>query len=222
MWQSAEETLFWQLYKCKNEGEVDRLIRSRPEVFAAENLASIGWYGWQLRSCREPAIESSRGAGREAHQRNRRRAHAAMLRRADRAQVSQCAKVDSGCGLSLLSYARQLGSCGGAKPSKRGLSRCLQMGYAKNTSDASIIIYDDGEGQHPEDFADTFLSLGRGNKNEIKFVQGVYNMGGCGAITFCGENRYQLVASKRYAGTGKFGFTLIRKHPLDEARRVAI
>jgi len=79
--------------------------------------------------------------------------------------------------------------------------------------DTSLIIYDDGEGQHPEDFPDTFLSLLRGNKNEIHFVQGRYNMGGTGAIVFCGTKRYHLIASKRYDGTGKFGFTLIRQHP---------
>ena len=48
----------------------------------------------------------------------------------------------------------------------------------------SLIIYDDGEGQHPEDFENTFLSLLSGNKNEIHFVQGKYNMGGSGAIVF--------------------------------------
>lgn len=79
--------------------------------------------------------------------------------------------------------------------------------------DTSLIIYDDGEGQHPEDFPNTFLSLLRGNKNEIHFVQGRYNMGGTGAIVFCGTKRYHLIASKRYDRTGKFGFTLIRQHP---------
>lgn len=80
--------------------------------------------------------------------------------------------------------------------------------------DTSLIIYDNGEGQHPKDFPDTFLSLLRGNKNEIKFVQGKYNMGGAGAIVYCGEKRYQLIASKRYDNSGNFGFTLVRMHPL--------
>jgi len=80
--------------------------------------------------------------------------------------------------------------------------------------DMSLVIYDDGEGQHPARFADTFLSLLRGNKNEIPFVQGKYNMGGVGAVVFCGKKRYQLVASKRFDKTGKFGFTIMRKHPL--------
>jgi hypothetical protein len=80
----------------------------------------------------------------------------------------------------------------------------------------SLTIYDNGEGQHPQDFERTFLSLLRGNKNEIHFVQGKYNMGGTGAIVFCGKHRYQLIGSRRFDGTGDFGFTLIRKHPLTE------
>ena len=80
----------------------------------------------------------------------------------------------------------------------------------------SLIIYDNGEGQHPQEFPNTFLSLLRGNKNNIKFVQGKYNMGGAGAVVYCGEKRYQLVASKRFDNTGNFGFTLVRMHPLTE------
>lgn len=80
--------------------------------------------------------------------------------------------------------------------------------------DTSLIIFDNGEGQHPQEFPNTFLSLLRGNKNDIKFVQGKYNMGGAGALVYCGEKRYQLVASKRYDGTGNFGFSLLRMHPL--------
>ena len=83
-------------------------------------------------------------------------------------------------------------------------------GPPRNTS---VIIYDNGEGQHPEDFDNTFLSLVRGNKNNIMFVQGKYNMGGSGAIVFCGKKGYQLIASKKFDGKGQFGFTLIREHP---------
>ncbi|HZY39395.1 MAG TPA: hypothetical protein VFE53_22220 [Mucilaginibacter sp.] len=78
----------------------------------------------------------------------------------------------------------------------------------------SLTIYDNGEGQHPHDFEHSFLSLLRGNKNEIHFVQGKYNMGGTGAIIFCGKKGYQLIASRKYDKTGDFGFTLIREHPL--------
>ncbi len=89
----------------------------------------------------------------------------------------------------------------------------LADGPRMNTS---LTIYDDGEGQHPHDFEDTFLSLLRGNKNEIRFVQGKYNMGGSGSIIFCGKKRYQLIASKRFTNDGDFGFTLIREHPFSK------
>ena len=79
----------------------------------------------------------------------------------------------------------------------------------------SVVVYDNGEGQKPENFESSFLSLLRGNKNDILFVQGKYNMGGSGAIVFCGKKRYQLIASKRFDG-GDFGFTLIREHPKTE------
>jgi len=84
------------------------------------------------------------------------------------------------------------------------------------TYDTSLTIYDNGEGQHPENFEDTFLSIGKGNKNDILFVQGKYNMGGTGSIVFCGKNRYQLIASRQHDESGEFGFTLIRKHPFSE------
>ena len=86
-------------------------------------------------------------------------------------------------------------------------------GPPRNTS---VIIYDNGEGQHPEKFHETFLSLVRGNKNKIMFVQGKYNMGGSGSIVFCGKKGYQLIASKKHDNTGLFGFTIIREHPFSK------
>ena len=87
----------------------------------------------------------------------------------------------------------------------------------------SLVVYDNGEGQLPDSFKDTFLSLLRSNKNEIHFVHGQYNMGGTGAVAFCGDLRYQLIGSKRFDDpTADFGFTLIRQHPLtpeEEQRR---
>ena len=88
------------------------------------------------------------------------------------------------------------------------------------TKDTSVIIYDNGEGQTPEKFESTFLSLVSGNKNEIPFVQGKYNMGGSGGIVFCGKNGYQLIGSKKFQGGDKFGFTLIRQHPLTKEEKL--
>ncbi len=87
----------------------------------------------------------------------------------------------------------------------------------KQNYPTSLVIYDNGEGQYPEKFEKTFLSLLTGNKNDIQFVQGKYNMGGSGAIVFCGKKRYQLIGSKRYDNKKNFGFTLIREHPKKES-----
>ena len=87
-------------------------------------------------------------------------------------------------------------------------------GPPRNTA---VIIYDNGEGQRPEDFESTFLSLMKGNKINIHFVQGKYNMGGSGVLVFCGKKRYQLIGSKRFDNKSKFGFTLVRQHKITEA-----
>lgn len=96
---------------------------------------------------------------------------------------------------------------------RRQQARELQIVASGPRRDTSLMIYDDGIGQAPEDFPRTFLSLLRGNKNDVHFVQGKYNMGGAGAIAFCGDLRYQLVASKRFDGRHPLGFTLLRRHP---------
>lgn len=88
-------------------------------------------------------------------------------------------------------------------------------GPPRNTS---VIIYDNGEGQHPEEFENTFLSLVRGNKIDIHFVQGKYNMGGSGALLFCGKERYQLIGSKRFDNSGRFGFTLMRQRKIGNSQ----
>ncbi len=108
---------------------------------------------------------------------------------------------------------------------RREQAKKLQILADGPRGETSLIIYDDGEGQAPENFEDTFLSLLRGNKNDIHFVQGKYNMGGAGAVAFCGRRRYQLIASKRFdACRGALGFTLVRRHPLtaeEEKRKKA-
>jgi hypothetical protein len=61
----------------------------------------------------------------------------------------------------------------------------------------SITISDEGEGQSPGRFPDTFLSIDKSNKLRIPFVQGKFNMGGTGALKFCGSNSLQLIISRR-------------------------
>lgn len=78
----------------------------------------------------------------------------------------------------------------------------------------AITVVDFGEGQHPRDFPDTFLSIGHSNRTKINFAQGVYNQGGSAALKFCG-NGYQLVISRRAPDISNkdsdWGFTLVRE-----------
>lgn len=94
-------------------------------------------------------------------------------------------------------------------------------GPSKN--ELNIMVVDDGEGQSPDRFEDTLLSLQKGNKNSIKFVQGKFNMGSTGAVVFCGKYKYQLIASRRNPvideNSNYIGFTLVRKHVRTEAEQ---
>ncbi len=94
-------------------------------------------------------------------------------------------------------------------------------GHRPGKGDPCITIADQGEGQTPDEFPNTFLSLQKGNKNKIQFVQGKYNMGGTGALNFCaGPHRLQLIISRRNPALLKdsfserdsqWGFTVVRR-----------
>lgn len=84
----------------------------------------------------------------------------------------------------------------------------------------SYAIIDSGEGQIPEAFHDTFLSLTKGNKSKIQFVQGKFGMGGTGVFRFGSpEHNLQLIISKRDpeikhgSKSDYWGVTVIRRIP---------
>ncbi len=88
----------------------------------------------------------------------------------------------------------------------------------KNNPSYSIV--DLGEGQSPESFPITFLSLNKGNKNKIQFVQGKFGMGGTGVFRFgSSEHNLQLLISKRNKEiksrikNDQWGMTVIRRIP---------
>lgn len=82
----------------------------------------------------------------------------------------------------------------------------------------TIVIADAGEGQAPDQIPETLLSLMRGIKKRIPFVQGKFNMGGTGALRFCGKHHLQLVLSKRNpilaakeGQSSEWGFAVVRR-----------
>jgi len=86
---------------------------------------------------------------------------------------------------------------------------------AKNKDEGlpCFTFIDNGEGQAPEDFPDTFLSLSAGTKKSIPFVQGKYNMGSSGVLRYCGRRWFKLVVSRRFDKSSPWGWTLMRRRP---------
>lgn len=94
-------------------------------------------------------------------------------------------------------------------------------GFMPRQGAPSLTIADQGEGQTPDAFPDTFMSLSRTNKFRIHFVQGKFNMGGTGALQYCkAPHKLQLIVSRRNpsvlpAGASprehQWGFTIVRR-----------
>lgn len=86
-------------------------------------------------------------------------------------------------------------------------------------ADPNIVIVDRGEGQSPNRMPDTILSINKSNKLKVPFVQGKFNMGGTGALCFCGEHNFQLVICRRCPqipangddSHNQWGFTIVRR-----------
>ncbi len=106
-------------------------------------------------------------------------------------------------------------------PSERtALASRIQLVAVGSKAQPCYLIVDEGEGQTPRSFPDTFLSLSRSNKIRIPFVQGRFNAGGTGVLQFCGSQNYQLIASKRDREAPRkreddsadlWGFTVMRR-----------
>lgn len=86
----------------------------------------------------------------------------------------------------------------------------------------SISIADNGEGQTPTSMPHTILSVLKGSKKRVPFVQGKFHMGGTGVLEFCGrEHNVQLVVSRRNpnllkqpladASDADWSFTIVRR-----------
>ena len=210
------EELFRLLYAAKNEQQVTDIIESHPDIFSDEkSWKPLGGYYGNIGTV-------------ETQQSN---ATAALVEKItnsiDAILMKKCLEsgIDPRLPLAPRSVEEAVAQFFPEKrnwdlpESKKSQSLNIQIiadSEPRDTANTSLIVYDNGEGQHPENFENTFLSLHSDNKNEIHFVQGRYNMGGSGAVMFCGKKRYQLIASKRYSNDGDFGFTLVRQHPMSE------
>lgn len=203
------EQLFGKFYSADTEEEIDRVVQT------LESDPSISWTPYGDNESFFGVIENQQASPVPALvEKITNSIDAILMRRCYEEGIdpkSPAAPQSVNEAIQFFFQSSQSWDLSGKRAIQAESIQILARGPRNNTS---LVIYDDGEGQHPEQFSSTFLSLLRGNKNEIRFVQGKYNMGGAGAVVFCGKKRYQLVASKRFDQNGKFGFTIMRKHPL--------
>jgi len=107
---------------------------------------------------------------------------------------------------------------------------CVLVGVKrKRKKYPTYTIADFGEGQNSTDFPQTLLSLGENNKEGLPFVQGRFNMGSTGSITFCTQAEirkglYKLIISKRTLPNSDnyWGWTLIRTRKVKEGEDLPV
>ena len=118
-----------------------------------------------------------------------------------------------------------------ADAKRRELSRRITLSSTGSRGQPSFTIADNGEGQTPNSMPKTLLSIDQRNKIDVHFVQGKFNMGGTGALRFCGQRNLQLVISRRNpaARSGEegddsfdqWGFTVVRRDDPTVTKRVS-
>jgi hypothetical protein len=97
----------------------------------------------------------------------------------------------------------------------------------KTHGEENLTIVDKGEGQTPTSMPDTILSISKSNKLKVPFVQGKFNMGGTGALPFCGKHHMELIISKRCPEiadrndpkSDEWSVTVVRKEAAREGRK---
>jgi hypothetical protein len=213
MSESDLKKLFEELYSASTENAVDDIINAHPHYFAAEN-----WYPLGGNQSNFGVIENQQSNPIAALiEKLTNSIDAILLKKCYEAGIDprSSSAPKSMEEATMVFFAKEHKSWDLAT-FRRQQAENIQILADGPRMNTSLVIYDDGEGQHPQDFEGSFLSLLRGNKNEIHFVQGKYNMGGSGAVVFCGKKSYQLIGSKKHNNTGNFGFTLVREHPLSK------
>lgn len=101
---------------------------------------------------------------------------------------------------------------------RREQAEYISIAATGSKTNPCLTISDLGEGQTPEAVPNTFMSLAKSNKLRIPFVQGKFNMGGTGALRFCGGlHHFQLVLTRRNPALlpdgedDPWSFTIVRR-----------
>ena len=212
----------FRILRSESEREVDRIIESEPELSDAVN-----WHPIDGRDTNFNVVTNQASTGSKAlTELCTNMVDAVLMKHAHERGVGLTGRDAP---QSVIAGVRELVRLPGARSGI--LSQVDDERYLREFAEKNLIIgvtggtrreeslcftfADNGEGQQPNDFEDTFLSLSKGNKSDIPFVQGKYNMGSSGVLTYCGRRWYKLIVSRRYDGSGEWGWTLVRRRPGD-------
>ena len=214
------EEVCLHILRAESEREVDAVIASVPELSDAGN-----WYPIDGRETNFNVVTNQASTGSKAlTELCTNMVDAVLMKHAHQKGIDP---TGSNAPQSVIAGVRDLVQLRGARSgvlaevddprylqefAERNLIIGVTGGTRRNES-LCFTFVDNGEGQHPTDFEDTFLSLSEGNKKDIPFVQGKYNMGSSGVLTYCGRRWYKLIISRRYDARGEWGWTLVRRRP---------
>jgi hypothetical protein len=215
--ESSAKKLLMQLVAARSENEVGKIIDSEPQLSNEENWKPYGGYESNFNTINNQAKNSVAAlAEKPINSIDALLLKECKLRGIDpeskQAPRSMREAVEVFYGIKAADFSDH------ADKERRRIAEHIWIIAEGDKKRPHIIIADAGEGQHPDDFENTFLSLHRGNKNKIPFVQGKYNMGGSGVLPNCGEYNYQLILSRRTPALlrkgqkDRWGFTLVRLH----------
>ena len=215
----SENVCFRILY-AESEREVETIVESEPELADTSN-----WHPIDRRDTNFNVVTNQASTGSKALTELCTNMVDAVLMK--HAHVRGVSLTGSTAPQSVIAGVRELVGLRGARSGI--LAQVDDERYLREFAEENLVIgvtggtrrdqslcftfVDNGEGQHPRDFEETFLSLSKGNKSDIPFVQGKYNMGSSGVLTYCGRRWYKLIVSRRYDKRGEWGWTLVRRRP---------
>ncbi len=214
------ESLCFRILECESESEVDAIVESQSEFTDASN-----WHPIDRRDTNFNVVTNQASTGSKALTELCTNMVDAVLMKY--AHVHGVPLTGSAAPQSVIAGVRDLVRLRGAQSGiiaqvdderylREFAEKNLVIGVTGGTRRDESLCFtfvDNGEGQHPDDFEETFLSLSRGNKSDIPFVQGKYNMGSSGVLTYCGRRWYKLIVSRRHDESGEWGWTLVRRRP---------
>ncbi len=212
----------YRILRAESEREVESIVESEPELCVASN-----WHPVDGRDTNFNVVTNQASTGSKALTELCTNMVDAVLMKS--AHIKGVELTSNTAPQSVIAGVRELVRLPGA-PSGI-LAQVDDERYLREFAEGNLIIgvtggtrrdqslcftfVDNGEGQHPGDFEETFLSLSQGNKSAIPFVQGKYNMGSSGVLTYCGRRWYKLIVSRRFDQSGEWGWTLVRRRPGD-------